>query len=275
MAKKRFSRHCLEYETPSIKDAADLCDAPEEEKQKYRDAAIVMPYVREIEVRAIGEAAVRMQRESDDGVSLEPENISLSAATLKSIDREIASSNKQGGGRITRLRRSQIRDDPQQLERSPDWLPNPKLWRDRIASAPTGDPKTWSPRQKKDKDDAKEAQQRLIAFQTGTSKIATTAAYAVKVCSNSGDSNIRISHNNNIFVATNNFQRHCITQREINWYNSIDSSAKIFQAQEQRVANAEANTKPWKLLDLPEFTPEQVIYQLHLCFIHLTIHIML
>jgi hypothetical protein len=263
---------CLDYETPNITNAADVYDAPEDERKKFEEAAIVMPIIREIEVRAIGEAEVRMDREAEDGVSLEADQIVIPVSQLKAIDQDISNSAKDkrdgsshgaaSGSGIAWLKRSQITQDPLMLDRRPDILPNHKLWRQRIANAPTGDSKKWSPEQKQAKKDASEAQQRLVSFQSGASTMALTAKEVLKVLKDGGSSGIdglivQVSADRDILRATNKFKKHIITQREVQWYESINHADKITRLAEIRVAAAEAITRPWRLLDFPEVTPEQ------------------
>ena len=265
---------CLDLETPSITNATDVYDAPEDEKKKFEEAAIVMPIIREIEVRSIGESEIRMDREAEDGVSLEASEIVIPVSQLKAIDQEIASSAKEkrdgtfhghgssGTRGICWLKRSNIVDDPHILDRRPDILPNHNLWRQRIANAPTGDSKTWSSEQRQAKKDAAEAQQRMVAFQTGAKTMSSTANDVLKVLKDGGSAGIegllvQMSSDHDILRATNKFRKHVITRREVKWYESINHADKITRAAELRVAAAEAITRPWKLLNFPEVTPEQ------------------
>jgi hypothetical protein len=179
----------------------DLAVGDSKIRSKAASFETVMPVLRQIEVRAIGESAVRMEQEADRGES--DEFITLTPDQIKRIDKEITNSNSSKGGRIVWLRRSKIADDPDYLNRRPDILPNPKLWRERIANAPpsTHDddssalastrPKRSAEeiaKTKKDTADAKEAQQRLISFQKGASEIALTATYVLKLLDDEDDS---------------------------------------------------------------------------------------
>ena len=71
----------------------DLAVGDNKLRAKAANFETIMPVLRQIEVRAIGESAVRMQQEADRGES--DEFISLTADQIKRIDREITNSNSQ------------------------------------------------------------------------------------------------------------------------------------------------------------------------------------
>jgi hypothetical protein len=118
-----------------LKDAAltDVAAGTKKDLEKLNNFNDILPLLREIEVRCIGETRVRMAQEADSGQSAE--TIHLTAAQLKKIDNEITYGNlNQETARIVWLRRSKV-NDPNYLKGRPDVLPNLRLWRDRIANA--------------------------------------------------------------------------------------------------------------------------------------------
>jgi hypothetical protein len=244
----------------------DLAVGDSKIRSKAASFETVMPVLRQIEVRAIGESAVRMEQEADRGES--DEFIKLTPDQIRRIDKEITNTNSSKGGRIVWLRRSKIANDPDYLSRRPDILPNPKLWRERIASEPPSpredDSSVLSSRKhsaedaakiKKDAADAKEAQQRLIAFQKGASEIALTASYVLKLIDDDDSSWLKMSTNNDIVETTKKFTKAVLTPREVQWYRSVQTAKDITRRQDAMVEAAEK--EPWALLNLPVETPEQ------------------
>jgi hypothetical protein len=235
---------------------------------KYDEFREIMPVIRELEVRTVGESAIRMNQEAERGYS--DEKVTLKAALLQKIDDEISRNNSSAGGRIVWLRRSKC-SNPDYLNGRPDVLPNPKLWRQRIANnvettidrgiaAQEATSSTLVTRSdettaknKRIKLDAAEATQRLLHFQKGASDIAATAAAMLKFTEN--ESVVPVAKHNNIVSATNNFQRISLTPREIAWYEARIKTRDIGLQAEAR-ADAEEK-KGWKLLNLPEETPAQ------------------
>jgi hypothetical protein len=250
---------------------SDLAVGTQKERDAADDINHIMPILRELEVRAVGESAIRMQQEADVGAS--EETVTVSFTTLKQIEQLISKGNakKDGNGRIVWLRRSKIAaTDPNWLDKRPDVLPNPRLWNERIANAPvpvvpvntTGEqPPTVVPAEtpaqatirKKLTADATESQLRLLNFQKAAADIAVTSSHIIKLVEKSGG--IELSAKTNIKDATNNFQKAVLTTREHFWYKANCNGRQITAATEALVAVEEA--KPWKLLDFPEITPEQ------------------
>ncbi len=238
----------------------DVAAGTKKDLERLSNFNEILPMLRELEVRCIGESIVRLDQEAETGKSTD--TIYLTAAQLKKIDNEISNSNaSQEVARIVWLRRSKV-DNPNYLNGRPDVLPNPKLWRERIAneskplnpeanvSAPT---KEEAIKQKNATADAKEAQLRLIEFQKGAAEIATTATFMLNLVDD--ECAISIASSNDIDTATNSFKMAVLTPREIVWYRSICTAKLICAKTEALVAAAE--TIPWKILDLPEETLEQ------------------
>ena len=238
----------------------DVAAGTKKDLEKLNEFNEILPLLRELEVRCIGEARVRMEQEADSGQSAE--TIHLTAAQLKKIDNEITYGNaNQETARIVWLRRSKI-DDPNYLKGRPEVLPNLKAWRERIANAPKPpNPEERRPiptkeeeeKAKKDTADAKEAQLRLVQFQNGAAEMATTANYMLSLVDD--ECAISIASTNDIVTATNAFKKAVLTNREVAWYRGI-SSAKLISAKIEALAEAAEKT-PWRLLNLPEETPEQ------------------
>ena len=248
--------------TTNITDIAEGSLEDLENYDKFRD---VMPVLRELEVRTIGESTLRIEQEAEKGYS--DEHVTIRAGHLKQIDLEISRGNKNTTGRIVWLRRSKC-GDPDHLQGRPDILPNPKLWRQRIANAYNqSKPHAEDPEEeesfssvpkptaesKKATADAAEAQQRLISFTRGAADIASTASQMLKLvdCNNV----LSVASHNNIVLATNKFKRAILTPREVNWYRNRSSANAIISLTEKLVEME--NQKPWKLLNLPEVTPAQ------------------
>ena len=244
----------------------DLAIGDEKVRAKAANMTFIMPVLRQIELRAIGELGIRLEQEADTGTS--EEHIHLSAALIKKIDSEITLNNSSKGGRIVWLRRSKIVDDPDYLNRRPDILPNPKLWNERIANAPqtsqaeastetTTQPSRISAdeiaKNKKLTADATESQLRFVHFQKGAAEMALTATHVLKLFDD-GEMVKSASHNN-IVVATKNFSRLVLTPREVAMYRSISSARSIAAKVEAQVEVA--LKQPWSLLNLPLETPEQ------------------
>jgi hypothetical protein len=259
----------------------DLAVGSQAERDKTADINYFMPILREIEVRALAEHSIRAVQEANTGIS--DEEIPLSVAMLKAIDAEISKKNaaKDGRGRIVWLKRSQLADDPSYLDRAPDILPNPRLWRERIANMPPPPPPPpvtalpnasntataqvpqappETPQQvairKKKTADGTEAQSRLVAFQNGAGDMATTATHMIKFMKAS--TAFEISPKIDIAEATSNFKKLVLTTREVLWYQSIDHGTKITATVEALVAAEEQ--KPWKLLNFPVLTDAQKSY---------------
>jgi hypothetical protein len=244
----------------------DVAVGDHKTRAKSEDINTIIPVLRQIEIRAIGESAVRMEQEAERGVS--DENINLSASQLKQIDNEISRTNSSKGGRIVWIRRSKISDDPEYLNRRPDILPNPKLWQERIGNEPKvpstdGDSSGTSrqpklsnseiAKRKMDIADAKESQSRLISFQKNAAEIALTASHMLKLLK--AEEVLDVASTNNIVEATKKFSRYILTPREVNWYRSVES-AKLITTKVEAMVEAEIQ-KPWALLNLPVETPAQ------------------
>ena len=222
------------------------------------NAADVLPLIKTIERNAIAEIEKRLEQEAD-GVSTD--KVELSKEHLKALDREITRTNSKSGGRIVWLRRSNISDDPTYLGRRPDILPNPELWRSIIATDAAKrklieedgvNNAGTQPLKAKTDPEVTLAQSRLIAFQRGATEIATTASQVLKMI----PSQIELSDKNvNIRIATSNFRKPVLTQREYDWYKSHSTANGILRRQEALVKAQLA--KPWELLDVAVETPEQ------------------
>ena len=247
----------------------EIASGSKQDFNKLDEFREIMPVIRELEVRTIGESAIRMNQEAEQGYS--DEKVALSARHFKQLDEEISRNNSSVSGRIVWLRRSRC-SDPDHLNGRPDVLPNPKLWRQRIADEASiskgsevcpeeSTPSTsvsrsieTSAKNKMIKADAAVAQQRLISFQKGASDIAATASAMLKLTEN--NTVVPVAEHNNIVVATNKFRRVVLTPREVAWYQSLSKTRDIGLQAEAR-ADAEEK-KPWKLLNLPEETPAQM-----------------
>ena len=146
-------------------------------------------------------------------------------------------------------------------------MPNPKLWRERIANTPappisseetssaerSSKPQKESADDKRAKADAAESQHRLISFQKGAADMASTASYMLKLVES--NTAIAIADHNDIISATGNFKNAVLTPKEVAWYRSIETANKIAIATELRVLTE--GRKQWKLLNIPEQTPAQ------------------
>ena len=250
-----------------------------------QDVMNAMSYLRDIEVRAIAENAVRMDQEAESGVSTE--RIDLSKSLLKSIEEEMLSKNTTSAGYIVWLKRAQC-DDPQWLNGAPDVLPNPKKWRqllqndkaaeqiltegtedlptdsiptiiisteannDEDAPSGTKTKKKKTPAEKKAADDKKEALTRYLSFKCGIANMTRTASYVLEL---KKDGQLEVSSSSDIVKATSEFSKSVLTSREVAYYESIQTSEKIVSAVEALVAQVES--EPWELLRLPVETEEQ------------------
>ena len=236
-----------------------------EELEQLDGFTDILPVLRELEVKAIGETVVRMEQEAEHGRS--EEKVAVSASFHKKIEHEIKRNNSSAGGRIVWLRRARCSDPDYLTNGRPDVLPNPKLWRERIAKAAEANKqstessastsllisKDEGAKNKKIAADGAEAQQRLISFQRGATDMAATASAMLKLV----DDNcvIPVATHNNIAIATNKFKRHILTPREVDWYRGINTARQIGLREEARAASEEEKT--WRLLNLPEETPAQ------------------
>lgn len=268
--------------------------------QKQRDAASdinhVMPILREIEVRAIGESAIRMDQEAEAGSS--EEHVTVSASTLKRIDALVNAGNskKDGTGRIVWLKRSKLAYDPTWLDRAPDVLPNPCLWEERIRNAPIAPVEA-------DLDRSTEAAPASSEASTGdhdqaTSSAATTsqrrrprstetpeeAALRKKLAADASESQTRLlafqkaaadiaitsGHMIKLIEKSGAIELSPLTSISdaTNEFNKAVLTTREFQwykAHESgakitaavKVLVAAEEAKPWKLLDLPTITEEQ------------------
>jgi hypothetical protein len=231
----------------------------EKECDKIGDAASVLPVIRDIEVRAIGETRVRMAKEAENGQS--PETVHLPPQMLKTIYHEIKRNNSSQGGRMVWLKRTKISDDPLLLSRRPDILPNPRLWTDLITTDEAkkkafeelnGQLSTTAASKEKSDPEVALAKQRIIQFNKGAIEIATTASQILKMV----PTQITVTDDTyNIATATSNFKKPVLTRQEFNWYSRLNSANAILKRQEAIVA-AEL-LKPWQLLNIPDETPEQ------------------
>lgn len=241
----------------------------EKSKQTLGTVASVLPVICQLEVNAIGEQIVRNEQEARDDIRVldtelarAQEAVSLPADLLKAIDREITRTNSEHGGRIVWLRRSKIADDPDQLHRRPDVLPNPQLWKGVLA-AHTAQQQADQAAGVRDNNKGKPPQEvtladtRLTQFRSNAIEMASASVQILHMVDETKQ--ISISESNDIVSATSRFSKPVLTRREIVWYRNMDTVNKIVMAQEQKVVDALA--KPWQLLDLPEETPEQKKYR--------------
>ena len=208
--------------------------------------AETLPIIRQIELNVIGETRKRMEQEADNGQS-DPQLATtvLSNDILEAIDREITRSNSKNGGRIVWLKRSQITSDPEQLNRQPDVLPNPGMWQATIQANGSSAAEVGI------------AKARMTKFQKGAGEIAATAAQMIVRVEKT--KTIGLSADNDIVSATSKFTRLVLTQRELDWYKSIQSVSLITSQVQRRVQ--QQLSKPWQLLDVPDLTPEQLAWR--------------
>ena len=249
----------------------ELAVGDDKARSKASDMSFIMPILRQIEVRAIGESTIRLEQEAECGDS--EERINIPTALLKKIESEITRNNSSAGGRIVWLRRSKCSEDPDYLNRRPDILPNPRLWNERIAKAPktsppeeSSDRSTPQPKAKLSAEEvamnkiltaeANESQQRFIQFQKGASEIALTATHVLKLLEVHKEvGGLSLATHNNIIEATKNFSKSVLTPREVTWYQSMSSARSITSRVEAMVEYAKQ--QPWALLNLPVETPQQ------------------
>ena len=219
--------------------------------QRTRDAVAtmshVMPALRQIEVRAIGESAIRMEEEATEAGE-SPEHVAPNANQLRAIDRALSAGNTGKKGRIVWLRRSKMADDPGYLDRRPDLLPNPRLWKERIALAQQGGNVDALV-----KADGAEAHARQTAFLGFAAKIAGTAAQVLKIVENAAM--VSISAQIDIVAATNTFSKSVLTTRELEWYRRRNKASLIIEEQD-RLVQAEL-ARDWRLINLPLVTEAQ------------------
>ena len=74
----------------------DIAAGEEDDIEKLGDLKVILPVLRELECRAIGENKLRMQKEAVNGKNIE--EVKLTAAHLKLIDKEITINNSCRGG---------------------------------------------------------------------------------------------------------------------------------------------------------------------------------
>ena len=219
-------------------------------------AASVLPLLRRLEKEAIGETSERMLQEADTGLSTD--TIKLTPAILKQIDAEMIKSNSSSEGNIVWLKRSKC-SDPHWLEKPPDVLPNPRLWREIIqqpvdeAPASSNSNSSANTKGMYTSSIINEARKRLLAFTRGASDMAATAMEVLAMVKKPGGIPV-ITDENDIAKATRQFRQRCLTQKEVEFYESIKSVKLITSNAERRALNEEQ--KPWRLLNLPEISAE-------------------
>ena len=226
----------------------------ESSAQKLVDATIVLPLLRRMEKEAIAETNERMVQEAETGTC--EEKIKLTSQMLKAIDAEMVKSNSNSEGNIVWLQRSRCQD-PNWLEKAPEVLPNPRRWRELLAqdNATSSDPTAATAIERSDKEskpEVKLARTRLLAFTRGAQDMAATATEVLESVK-SGTIPTDLEETD-IFKATRGFRQRCITQKEIDWYNSIKSVKAITLNAERRALAEES--KAWRLLNLPEVSAE-------------------
>ena len=92
-------------------------------------AASVLPLLIRVEKEAIGQTLERLHQEAEAAVSVE--HIKHTSEMLKQIDAEMIKNNSSSEGNIVWLTWSRC-NDPHWLEKPPDVLPKPRLWREII-----------------------------------------------------------------------------------------------------------------------------------------------
>jgi hypothetical protein len=119
----------------SFGDVASSAYGASSQSQVNQDVLKSMQYIRELEVNAIAEMKEQMDREADNGISIYPDQLNISAARLKVVEQELLKDNSAIGdvGYIIWLKRSQC-EDPHWLDGTPDVLPNPKKWLQQMAN---------------------------------------------------------------------------------------------------------------------------------------------
>ena len=216
---------------------------------KLVKAASVLPLLRRLEKEAIGETNERLLQEAETGTSTE--TIKLSREVLKQIDIEMSRNNSSCEGNIVWLKRSKC-EDSQWLEKPPQVLPNPRLWReilkDEAPAVASSDPISNS----KSTSQVNEARKRLLAFTRGATDMAATASEVLAAVRN--DTIPINEEEDDIFIATRGFRQRCLTKKEVDFYESIKTVQLITKAAERRALAEEA--KPWRLLNLPEVSAQ-------------------
>ena len=219
---------------------------------KLVQAVSVLPLLRRLEKEAILENFERMLQEAETGTS--SEHIKLTSAMRKQIDIEMSKDNSKCEGNIVWLKRSRC-EDPQWLEKPPQVLPNPRLWRELLKddkgsndSAEASSSVVAS--SSKSSAIITEARKRLLAFTRGASDMAATANEMIAAL----NKEVPISDEDDIVIATRKFRQRCLTAKEVAFYESIKSVKLITEAAERRALAEEQ--KPWKLLNLPEVSAE-------------------
>ena len=136
-------------------------------------------------------------------------------------------------------------EDPDWLNKAPDVLPNPRRWREILATTTEETSNSGD----KEANFVIDARKRLLAFTRGASDMAATATEVLALVNKSGG--IPIEENEtDIYKATRGFRHRCLTRKEVEFYESIRSVKSITANAERRALAEEA--KPWSLLNLPE-----------------------
>jgi len=268
----------------AIDDMNDIMDENESVLLALKTLGTCVKEIQSIETAALNELIQRHQMENDTGIS--DEFIVQNKDLFKMIEAGMKKKNTSTAGYIMWLNRgSSI--EPDIMDRRPNILPNPELWNRIISSKASSESDTLrGSKINNDEDDEinrvdevgkvvhhrssgsrdvigletmghqeqsgkakiSQALARLAAFNRGASEMAKTADmvlnYSTDFVARSKDKNAEIVE------ATNHFKNAILTQKEIDWYESIRSVEKIKNKVQTTVDQARA--KPWKLLQLPE-----------------------
>ena len=229
----------------------------------------------------ISEMASGRSDKKNEKQNVQQANKKLRKQMLGEVEAMMLSENTRKAGYLRFLKRSLV-EDIAWLDKRPDILPNPKMWREQTKRGalspaltvpaltvpavllvdgtheihlPTSSTlsKSNKAKNKEKKDPVYElAVTRLLQFNSAAAQMAKTARFMLEL-HRAGD-RFGFSESFDICKATRSFREVLLTRRDIIFYENIETVALITRAQEQLVAEEEARV--WQLLRLPATMPE-------------------
>ena len=189
-------------------------------------------------------------------------NKKLHKTMMSEVEGMMVAENTNKSGYLRFLKRSLVKD-VEWLDKRPDIIPNPKMWREQTKKATTTDDSATTAsisdstgtgkKEKEKKDPVYElAVTRLMQFNSGATQMAKTAKHMLEL-HRAGD-RFGFSNSYDICTATRSFREVLLTQRDVTFYENIETISLITQHQERLVTEEEA--RPWQLLRLPSTMPE-------------------
>jgi hypothetical protein len=240
------------------------------EAAKTQSIMEALPTIERLENATLVAQDIIYNRETVAGKSVEnPIPKKLPKAMLAEVEAMMLKENTKKAGYLRFLKRSLIKDI-EWLDKRPDILPNPKLWREQTKKAVlppvpilitvntdgTEDhlPTTSTGKKVKEKKDPvyELAVTRLLHFNSGAQQMAKTAKFMLEL-HRAGD-RFAYSDSLDIIGATRSFREVMLTAQDVIFYENIETTARVTQVQERMVAEEEA--RPWRLLRLPDSMPE-------------------